>query len=410
MLISIFLRSIWSRKLMAGLTCVSIAISMFVLLSVAHIQGQIRQSFERSVSGVDLIVASRTSQLNLLLFSVYQIGYATHTLSWQSYLALQHNPQVDWAIPLAMGDSYAGKAVVGTTKDFFQHYKFANKRSLHFSQGERFERVFEVVVGAQVAQDLDLKLQQNLVLAHGTGKVSFTKHNDHPFTVVGILAPTGTPVDRTIYVPIEAIDAIHAHEPHANELLSQAQVDTNDMGLTAVLVAASSKMGILSLQRQINQNVDEALSAILPAVALQELWQLMDVVEQSLQLISWLVLAAAMLGLITMLLASMLERRKELLVLRALGAKASLIVLLIEGEALTITLLGCVFGYVLLTVGLHVAAPYVLQYFGLAIEVMPTFTTLLRFSGFALVIAALLALIPALLAYKQSLARGLQVN
>jgi putative ABC transport system permease protein len=409
-LISVFLRSIWSRKLMAGLTCFSITISMFVLLSVAHVQGQIRQSFERSVSGVDLIVASRTSQLNLLLFSVYQIGYATHTLSWQSYLALQHNPQVDWAVPLAMGDSHAGKAVVGTNSDFFQHYKFANKRSLEFSQGQSFERVFEVVVGAQVAQELAFQLNQNVVLAHGTGKVSFTKHDKHPFKVVGILAPTGTPVDRTMYVPIEAIEAIHTHHPHTNEHVAHDHMDLSDLGLTAVFVGAKSKLGILNLQRQINQNTEEALSAILPGVALQELWQLMDVVEKSLQLISWLVLAAAMLGLTTMLLASMFERRKELMVLRALGAKASLIVLLIEGEALTITLLGCILGYVILTFSLHFAAPYVLLYFGLAIDVLPNLANFVRFTGFALFLAAFLALVPALLAYKQSLARGLQVN
>lgn len=406
-LFKVILASLFSRKGMVFLTCFSIAISMLVLASVSHIESQVRQSFERSVSGVDLIVGSRTSSLNLLLFSIFRIGYPSNNVSWQSFVDLSANKQVSWAVPIILGDSHQGFAVVGTTLDYFRHVKFANKQSLNLQEGHLFQHPFELVLGASVAKDLGYQLNEQIVLSHGAGKVSFTQHKNHPFDIVGILQPTGTPTDRAIYIPVDAVDSLHEVGGYSDE---HDDHPSHPSAVSAILLGASNKIALLTLQRSINQSQPEPLSAILPGVALGELWQIMSVLETSLNVIALLVLVASLIGMTTMLLASMRERQRELAILRALGARPWVLVLLIETEALLITLFGCIFAYVLLLAGLNLIQPYLMQHYAFNISNIPQATTFFAYTGLALGLAALLALIPALSSYHKSLSGGLRFN
>ena len=405
MLMRLIVASIVARKTMALLTCFSIAISMLVLLSVAHIETQVRHNFERSVSGVDLIVGSRTSQLNLLLFSIFKIGYPSNNLQWQSFATIKANPQVDWAVPISMGDSHQGYGVVGTTQDYFSQLKYADKQPLVFVTGKYFENDFDVVLGSSVAKELDYALGYEIVLAHGAGKVSFTQHKQHPFAVVGVLKATGTPIDRSIYIPIQSVEILHNPGAHQNEHEAE-HADTNQT-LSAVIVGAKNRVAILSLQRSLSQFEAEPLTAIIPGLALRELWQMMSTVELSLRVISILVLFASLIGMTTMLLASMRERRHELSVLRALGARPWLILLLVEGEALLLTFVGCILAYVLLCSGLYLLEPVLLSKYSFSLQVYPDGTLFTNYVLLALVLAMLLALLPAISAYTKSLKSGL---
>jgi len=409
MLVKLLWASVFSRKTMALLTGFSIAISMLVLLSVAHIESQVRENFERSVSGVDLIVGSRTSQLNLLLFSIFKIGFPSNNVQWQSYSTIKQNPMVEWAVPISLGDSHQGYGVVGTTEDYFTHIKYANKQTLKFAQGHSFKHDFDIVIGSAVAKDLLYELGKQIILSHGAGKVSFSQHKAHPFTVVGILAASGTPMDRAIYIPIQSVDILHnvktsikpdGHELHGIEAFNQPE-------LSALLLGAKSRVAVLSLQRELSQFKAEPLTAILPALALRELWQMLSTVEISLRVISILVLCAALIGMTTMLLASMRERQQELAVLRALGARPWLILLLVEAEAVLLTLFGGVMGYAFLCIGLVVLEPVLLREYSFSLSSYPEVSSFMLYLAMAVLLAMALALVPAVSAYKKSLQSGL---
>lgn len=409
MLLNLVLGSLWSRRLMAMLTCTSIAISMLVLIGVEHLRAEVKNNFERTVSGVDLIVGSRTSGVNLLLFSVFKIGNPSNSIQWKSYQDIVNNRQVAWSVPLSMGDSHQGFSVIGTTGDYFEYFQYGNKQKITFSQGESFTRLYEVVLGADVAKKLGYKIKQSLVMSHGTGKVSFTHHDDHPFKVVGILRPTGTPADQSLYIPLQSIDILHQTQHIHDERLSEVPLGTSyQPQLSAFLLGSKSKIGVLGLQREINQFTQEPLSAILPALALRELWKMVGAVEISLRVISWLILATALICMTTMLLASMNERQRELAILRALGAKAHIMILLIGAEALMLTLVGSFIGYVLVTLGLLLGQPLLEHHFALYLSPYVNLVTVGRFFLIATGAAVVLSFIPAVLAYKKSLLKGLK--
>jgi putative ABC transport system permease protein len=409
MLLKLVLASLWSRRAMAILTCTSIAISMLVLIGVEHLRGEVKNNFERTVSGVDLIVGSRTSGINLLLFSVFKIGNPSNNLQWQSYQDIANRNQVAWSVPLSMGDSHQGFSVIGTTGGYFEYFKYGDKQDISFMQGKSFKRLYEVVLGADVAKSLGYKMNQSLVMSHGTGKVSFTHHDDHPFKVVGILNPTGTPADQSLYIPLQSIDILHQTQHIHDELLTDVPLgEKYQPQLSAFLLGSKNKIAVLRLQRDINQFTEEPLSAILPALALRELWQIVGAVEISLRIISWLILATALICMTTMLLASMKERERELAVLRALGAKAHIIILLIGTEALLLTILGSLAGYLLVTVGLLFGQPLIEYHFALYINPYVNLASVGQFFLIAACAAILLSFIPAVLAYKKSLLSGLK--
>lgn len=327
MILTLASKSLINRKGSVVLTIIALTVSLFVLLAVDHIRLQTKQGFASTLSGTDLIIGSRTGSINLLLYSVFHIGSPTANLSWDSYQYYKNHPKVAWTIPISLGDSHKGFRVMGTTQDFFLHYQYGNKKKVVFAEGEKFDDISEVVLGADVAKQLHYAINDPIVLAHGIAATSFSIHDQHPFNIVGILEPTGTPIDQSLYVSLQGIEAIH------NNTASTTSI-------TAFMVGLTSRMSTFTLQKNINQYSAEALTAILPGVALSELWQIVGSVEDILAVISYLVLLASLLGLSAMLLASIRERQQEILLLRIIGAPPSYIFLIIELEAILIALIG----------------------------------------------------------------------
>ena len=363
MLINLTLKSLLNRKGSIVLSIMAMTVSFFVLLSVEHIRHQTKESFANTVSGVDLIVGARTGSVNLLLYSVFKVGNPTNNMSWQSYQNITANPKVKWAIPMALGDSHKGYRVLGTTKQYFEHFSYGNKKHLTFEQGMMFTRDLDVVLGAHVAKKLGYKLADQLVLAHGIAKTSFSLHDDKPFKVVGILAPTGTPVDNTLHVSLQGIEAIHYSDKFSQQ--SGADMVRQPQSITACMLGLKSRMTTFRLQREINQYAPEALLAILPGVALSELWQMMAVFESTLVLVSILVLISACLGVCAMLLSSIRERHKEIQLLRGIGGSPSFLFCLITLETLFILLVSIVLSEALLVISILLAQDYVATTFGM---------------------------------------------
>lgn len=411
MIFTLARKSLVNRKGSVLLTILAMTVSLVVLLSVDHIRQQTKSSFASTVSGVDLIVGSRTSRLNLLLYSVFRIGNPTANISWQTYNDLASHPKIAWTIPISLGDSHKGYRVMGTTTDFFEHFKYGKKRPIEFANGGEYSDTFDVVLGAEVAQRLNYDIGDSIVLAHGIAATSFSMHEHHPFKVTGILQPTGTPVDQTLYVGLEGIEAIHAnwqsgvklnskHSDHGHS--HEEEVDLTPKSITAFMVGLTSRMSTFRVQLSINQNKSEPLSAILPGVALSELWQIMGSVARVLQLISYLVLLASLLGLSAMLLASIRERHQEIQLLRVIGAPAWYVFFVIELEALLIALLSTTLSLGVLWLGLIGFQDILSSQFGL--QISSNIFTLKTLAVFAIVIATtfLAAAIPSTMAYRSA--------
>lgn len=417
MLMKLARLSLWNRKATALMTLLSLTISLVLLLGIDHLRKEARNSFTNTVAGTDLIVGARSGQLNLLLYSVFRIGNATANVSWQTYERIAKHPQIAWTIPLSLGDSHRGYRVLGTNQSYFEHYRYANQQSLQFAQGAPFAGVYDAVLGAEVAKQLGYTLGQEIILAHGIGAVSFSEHKDKPFTVTGILAPTGTPVDQTVHVSLEGIEAIHidwqqgAPIPGRKVSAEQAlEMDLTPKAITAFMVGLNSRMATFVVQRQINEFRGEPLSAILPGVALAELWQMLGMVENLLLLITLLVLVAGLVGMMTTLLASMRERQREVAILRAVGASPWYLFWLIQLEVLLLTLLSMVAAAVFLVLSLWAIQDTLAASYGLFISINPFSLQTLYWAGAILLATALLACIPAFAAYRRALTDGLSVR
>jgi putative ABC transport system permease protein len=411
------LQSLRNRALTASLTVLAIAVSVMLLLGVEKVRTGARQSFANTISGTDLIVGARSGGIQLLLYSVFRIGNATNNITWKSLQDIAKQPDVAWIVPLSLGDSHRGFRVLGTTPDYFKHYKYREGQPITFADGKPFADLFDAVIGADVAETLGYKVGDPIIVAHGTGSISFVEHEDKPFRVSGILEKTGTPIDRTVHVSLEAIEAIHVDWkqgiPMPGETVSAEDVRTISLkpkAVTAALIGLKSKIATFRLQRMINEYRQEPLSAIIPGLTLQELWQLVGTAETALSVVSAMVVATALLGMVTMILTTLNERRREMAILRSVGARPATILGLLATEAGLLTLAGVVLGVVLLYAALAMVQPYVDRAYGLHLNINPlTYREWITLG--AIVLAGFLAgLIPALRAYRLSLADGMMVR
>ncbi|KRG52501.1 ABC transporter permease [Stenotrophomonas beteli] len=409
--------SLRSRALSVGLTVLVITLSVVLLLGVERVRTQAHEGFASTVSGTDLIVGARSGPVNLLLYSVFHIGDPTNNVTWQSYQELSALPQVKWSVPLSLGDSWRGYRVVGTSGGYFEHYRYGAGHALAFADGRPFDDLYDVVIGAEVAQAQRVCLGDEIVLAHGTGAVTLATHADKPFRVAGILQRTGTPVDSSLLVSLPAIEAIHVDWRSGVQLRSQRvsaeqarHLDLTPASITAFMLGLNSRIATFSVQRRINEYPDEAMLAILPGVTLQQLWQSLGTAERALQLISAMVVLLGMVSMVALLVSTLQERRREMAILRATGARPGYIAGLLVVEAVATSVVACVLALSLLVAASIAGRGWVLATFGLSItHVWPDGRELAWVAG-VLAVSAVAGLVPALLAYRRTLADGLSAG
>jgi putative ABC transport system permease protein len=410
-------RSLLNRRSTAILTIISVAVSVMLLLGVEKVRVNARLSFANTISGTDLIVGSRSGSIQLLLYSIFRMGNATNNISWKSYQSIAQQPGIKWSIPISLGDSHHGFRVIGTTTDYFSHYQYGNKRVLEFSSGVAFNDIFDVVLGAEVAKSLNYKIGRPIIVSHGLSNTSLNQHDDKPFRVVGILKPTGTPVDRSLHVSLSGIEAMHldwqngVKIPGASTSIKRARKgQLQPKSITAFLLGLDNKILAFKLQRMINQFEGESLQAIFPGVALHELWSLMSIAEKALLIISLFVVVAALIGMLAVSLAGLNERRREVAILRSVGASHWHITFLLVAESLLLTLLGIALGLFGLYTGIFGVQSIVESKFGLFIPItLPdaqelTMLSILVLAGF------IVGLVPAYRAYRNSLIDGLSAK
>ncbi len=415
MILRLALASLWARSLTVGVSILAISLSIVLFLGVEKVRHGARASFTDTISDTDLILGARTGPVQLLLYAVFRIGSATNNITWESYQDIANRPEVDWIVPISLGDSHRQFRVMGTSDEFFVRYRYRQGKALEWAQGHAFGDLYDAVIGADVAVTLGYTVGAPIVVAHGLS--SFAEHDDQPFRVSGILAKTGTPVDRTVMVSMEAIEAIHVDWQGGTRLPGRftppeqiRQMDLTPKAVTAAMVGVKSPLQIFRLQRWINTYPGEPLLAVLPGIALQELWQIVGVAETALVGISAMVIVTALLGMMAMTLSSLSERRREMAILRAMGCRPRTLVGLLVLESVLMTGLGTVLGTVFLYLGLWVARPWIDAVYGIWLPIgMPS---LLEAGVLASMILAgsMVSLVPAFRAYRTSLADGMIVR
>jgi len=415
MIARLAIASLGARALTVAMTVLAIALSVALFLGVEKVRTGAKASFADTISGTDLIVGARSGSVQLLLYSVFRIGNATNNVTWDSYLDIADRREVDWIVPISLGDSHRQFRVMGTSVEFFDRYRYRKDRALETADGAIMDDLFDAVVGADVAATLGYAVGDPIVVAHGLA--SFVEHENQPFRISGILEKTGTPVDRTVIVSLEAIEAIHVDWRGGAQIPGRATapdmirgMDLKPAAITAALVGVKSPLQTFTLQRAINEYEEEPLLAILPGVALQELWAIVGLAETALLGVSAMVVVTALIGMMATIFSSLNERRREMAIFRAMGARPATILGMLVLEAMLMAALGAVLGLGLLYLGLWVAQPMLDSAFGLWLPIDPPGVRELWVMLVVIVAGAIVSLVPAIRAYRLSLADGMTVK
>jgi putative ABC transport system permease protein len=415
MILRLAIASLFARALTVGMTIVAIALSVALFLGVEKVRTGAKASFADTISGTDLIVGARSGSVQLLLYSVFRIGNATNNVTWESYQDIAARPEVEWIVPVSLGDSHRQFRVMGTTKAFFEHYKYRQGRSLAVSDGAIMDDLFDTVIGADVATELGYSVGDPVIVAHGLA--SFTEHKNQPFRVSGILEKTGTPVDRTVIVSMEAIEAIHVDWRSGAQVPGQStpahvirQMDLTPKAISAALVGVQSPLQTFALQRAINEYREEPLLAILPGVALQELWGIVGIAETALLAVSAMVVVTALIGMMATIFSSLNERRREMAIFRAMGARPFTILSMLILEATVMAAIGTLLGVAFLYVGLIIAQPLLDSAFGLWLPIDAPSLREVWVIIAVICAGAIVSVVPAFRAYRMSVADGMKVK
>ena len=415
-ILGLAVKSFRNRKFTTGLTVLSIALSVMLLLGIEKIRHGAETSFTSTVSGTDLIIGARGSPMQLLLYSVFHVGNPTNNISRESYEAIIDHPQVKWVIPLSFGDSHEGYRVVGTTTQFYEHFRFAKNQHLQLEKGEWISDTYDATVGAEVAAALGYSPGDKIIIAHGGGDESFIVHTDKPFRVAGILKRTGTPVDRAVYVGLKSIDEIHqgfegdAHDHDPLDVHDDHGKNATQGGFSAILVGLQSRAAAVSMQRSLNEYDHEPLTAVMPGVVLLELWQMMSMAERILKIVALLVVAVGLFSMLIILMTSLNERRREMAILRSVGARPAHVFVLIMGEAVFLTLMAIGLGVALVYGLMILLQPWLESMYGLYLVIAwPNNTELMLLAVIALC-GFVVGLIPGIRIYHYSLADGMTIR
>jgi len=410
-------KSVQNRKLTSLLCVASIALSVALLLGVERIKNGARDGFTNTISQTDLIVGAKGGPLQLVLYTVFRIGSPTNNIRFSSYTKIKNLPEVDWTIPISLGDAYRGYRVVGTDENFFKHYRYRRNQKIEVLNGKIPIGIFDVVLGYEVAQKFQHKTSDSIILSHGISEKSFMDHSVTPFKVVGILNPTATPIDRSIFITLEGMEAMHIGwdkgVPGKNSTVTPENLKKENIHIgqiTSFLLKTKNRIQTLKLQRKIDSFPEDPMMAVIPGLALHQLWKTLSYIENILYLISLCVLAVGLISVIVSLYTSLNERRREIAIFRALGAGAGKVVSLLLVESSLIVLVGTLIGTALLYLCLFMVRPYLESNFSLYLPIQFLSSTELIYLGSILLGGITAGFIPAIKAYRNSLQDGLTIQ
>jgi len=409
-------RSLANRKFTSFLCILSIALSVTLFLGIERIRNGAREGFTNTISKTDLIIGAKGGPLQLLLYTVFHLGNAVNNIRWSTYEDIKNNRLVEWSIPISLGDSYKGFRVVATDENFFQHYQFRGDKKVEFESGVIPTDTFDVVLGSEVAKKFKLKSGDPIVLSHGIQSESILSHDNTPFRIVGIMKSTQTPIDTAVFINLYGMEAMHigwetgvpSGEHIDSEKYKKENLKINQ--LTSFMVKLKSRIAVLKMRRDIDLYDKEPIMAIIPALSLQEMWQTIGYVEQILFLVSLCVLLVGVLSILISLYTSINERRREMAILRSLGASSRHVFTLLIYESCFLVFMGCLIGVGSLYGLLTFVKPWLESNFSVYLEIQPLSKMEWIYLLGIFIAGTLAGLIPAIKAYMNSLQDGLTIK
>ena len=412
-MIRLMIASMRSRLVPIVLVIVALSASMALLLAVDRIQQATKNGFNQSLSGVDLVLGPGGSGLELVLYTVFHLGKPTNNITTETVSDITDDPMVEWAVPIALGDNHRGYRVISTTDEYFDRVKFGGDQPLVFAQGAPFSDLNETVIGSEVAEALGYALDTSIFVTHGSQMIG-KLHDDFSFKITGILESTGTPIDRAVFVSLEGYELVHLGWQNGSKTVSLQNLDINAIPkerlypktVTAVYLGLTSKLSLFKFIRAVRDYPEEAISAVIPGVALAELWSIVGIVDSVFQLLNWLIIGISIVGMVTMIITGLDSRTRELTILRALGLSPPKLAGLVLLETIIISLTAVLSAIVLVWFLTVAAADLLNQWAGVRIEL--TWLAIDELSTIMIIVLAgvCASLIPAGMVYRRSLHKG----
>lgn len=427
---SIIRRSMTARLFSTITTIVTVAVSVGLMLTLLSMRDAGERAFERGAGNMHLIVSRDSSPLVSVLNGVFYANAPARPIGWDEFLRLTDpaSPDalpLDWAIPIQLGDSYRGLPVLATNNDFFEKFQPDPDVAWSFADGQAFARELEVVVGAAAARQTGLRVGDSIYLTHGIGRASSGEsgmnapheHREFLFKVVGILAPTGASHDRALFVSLESSWILHAHDrrlvddPRAS-VTSIADLTDADRLITGMYLRVLTRPGqsasamlpvVFSTLR-----ADPTFTVAAPSDQIRSLFTIVGSIDQIFIAMAAVVMVSSGIAIMLALYNSMDQRRRQIAVLRVLGASRARVFGLVLTESAVLGLLGAAAGVVLCLLGSQLVATVMRGRLGLVVEpILPPDSALLVCAA-TIMLASLAGLTPALMAYRTPVARNLK--
>ena len=395
-LLMIVFKSLRQHALSTIFTAFSIALAVGLWMSVWMVKEQSQATFTDVNVGFDAVLGARASKLQLVLNAIFHLEASPGNLPWSDFLDIQKHPSVELAVPLAVGDNYHGYRLVGTTLDLFQRTEYAPGK--HFkarSEGRLFEPGYrEAVVGSFAAERLKLKPGDKFHPFHG---LIFNEKEQHSetYVVVGVLEPSNTPADRVLWIPLEGIQKMSGHNPDAATDVS------------AVLVKLKTPAAGFQLDMMFNKQGNRLTFAWPIGQIMAQLFDKIGWFDRVLALVAYLVAFVAVTSVLVSIYNSMNERRREIAILRALGARRFTVFATIVLEAAAITTLGVVGGVAVYAVILTTVSGVIRAQTGVVLNPLAFSQVMLWAPGIMVALGALAGIVPAIKAYRTSVAEHL---
>ena len=410
-MLSLLLKSMRSRIIPTSLVTISLMASMVLLLSIERIQQGAEEGFNQSISGVDAIIGPRSSSIELVLYTVFHLGRPTNNITTKTVNDVKLRGDISWLVPIALGDSHKGFRVVATEPNYFEHIKYANGQPLVFSKGVAFAELSEAVLGSDVAEKLSYRVGSKIQITHGSVESVGSKHDDFSFVVTGILNKTGTPIDQAIFLDLKGYELLHLGWKSGKKIFNLDDINLSSLPedalipktVTAAFIGLKSKLTLFNFSKNIREYPKEAISAVIPGIALSELWSIVGLVDKGFQLLSWIIIAISLIAMVTLIIASLDNRKQEMTIYRANGASPKFLAMMVLCESLVIGLTAIVGAIILVTIVTYFATAQL----NLALGISPTFKWIsmgeITVFSFILLAGALSSLIPAVMVFRKNL-------
>jgi putative ABC transport system permease protein len=328
-----------ARPLATALNLLLLALGIATITVLTLATGQVEERMHRDARGIDLVAGAKGSPMQLVLSAVFHLDAPTGNIPLAEARLLSRHPQVKRAIPMALGDSYRGFRIVGTNHDYAALY------GAQLAEGSLWARPMEAVLGAEAARATRLKAGDRFTAAHGVGASMSDDHDDMPYLVTGVLAPTGTVIDRVVLTSVESVWAVHQHAgPDADPQALVDAMEDEEKELTALLIQYASPLAAALLPRQVNAG---ALQAASPAYESARLFRMLGVGIEVLRAFGFVLVLTAGLSVFIALTNALEERRYDLAVMRMLGAGRGKLMALLMLEGLTLAAAGAALGLAL---------------------------------------------------------------